>query len=158
MVDSTAFPQKVRGGGTAGHRPSASRWWAEGPPHSCELRGRFPSLGLVPPRDSGKTSGVCVSHGLMCFDSLRVASLPPVQDQDTRGSSGLWVRSLWVVPIQPGFGSGVSWAIRWLRCQQGLLALFAELLGTCESPSAMSSLDLTFFCAILGRCLRKCMV
>ena len=25
-----------------GHRPSTSRWWAEGPPPSCELRGRFP--------------------------------------------------------------------------------------------------------------------
>ncbi len=32
------------GGKTAGHRPSTSGWWAEGPPPTCEVRGRVPAV------------------------------------------------------------------------------------------------------------------
>jgi hypothetical protein len=35
---------QIGGGEMAGHRPSTSGWWAEGPPPSCEVRGRVPAV------------------------------------------------------------------------------------------------------------------
>jgi hypothetical protein len=37
-----SVPRPRRSG--PGHRPSTSGWWAEGPPPTCEVRGRFPAV------------------------------------------------------------------------------------------------------------------